>query len=78
MTRKIQKDTQRSCFNKGPKKVAQKVCEEAVELALEAMDINNEDFLNEAADLMYHYLVLLQSKGFVMNDVVEVLRERHK
>lgn len=63
---------------KGPKKVAQKVGEEAVELALEAMDTNNEDFLNEAADLMYHYLVLLQSKGFMLNDVIEVLRERHK
>lgn len=68
----------RQLLNKGPKKVAQKVGEEAVELALEAMDTNNEDFLNEAADLMYHYLVLLQSKGFVMNDVVEVLQERHK
>jgi phosphoribosyl-ATP pyrophosphohydrolase/phosphoribosyl-AMP cyclohydrolase len=68
----------RELLSKGPKKVAQKVGEEAVELALEAMDSNNEDFLNEAADLMYHYLVLLQSKGFEMNDVVEVLRERHK
>lgn len=65
-------------FSKGPKKIAQKVGEEAVELALEAMDNNDEDFLNEAADLMYHYLVLLQSKGFSLDDVVQILRERHK
>lgn len=68
----------RELFTKGPKKIAQKVGEEAVELALEAMDVNDEDFLNEAADLMYHYLVLLQSKGFQLNDVVHTLRERYK
>lgn len=65
-------------LERGPKKIAQKVGEEAVELALEAMDTHNEDFLNEAADLMYHYLVLLQSKDFKLNDVVQILRERHK
>ena len=71
-----QKSYTRELFEKGPKKIAQKVGEEAVELALEAMDNNNEDFLNEGADLMYHYLVLLQSKGFTLDDIVKVLRER--
>ena len=64
-------------FTKGPKKIAQKVGEEAVELALEATDIDDDAFLNEAADLMYHYLVLLQSKNFQLDDVIQVLRKRH-
>lgn len=68
----------RELLDKGPKKIAQKVGEEAVELALEAMDNNDTDFINEAADLMYHYLVLLQSKGYKLDDVVKVLRERHR
>ncbi|MFZ5972629.1 MAG: bifunctional phosphoribosyl-AMP cyclohydrolase/phosphoribosyl-ATP diphosphatase HisIE [Bacteroidota bacterium] len=65
-------------FNKGINKIAQKVGEEAVELVIEAKDQNKELFLNEAADLMYHYLVLLEAKGHSLRDVVKVLRERHK
>lgn len=65
-------------FDQGPKKIAQKVGEEAVELALEAMDTVDKAFLNEAADLMYHYLVLLQSKNYRLDDVVNILKERHK
>lgn len=67
-----------SLLDKGPKKIAQKVGEEAVELALEAMDNNDDDFIGEAADLMYHYLVLLKSKGLSLNEVIEKLKERHK
>lgn len=66
-----------SLFEAGMNKIAQKVGEEAVELVIEAKDDNNELFLNEAADLMYHYLVLLQAKGFSMQDVEKVLKERH-
>ncbi len=65
-------------FNKGINKIAQKVGEEAVELIIEAKDQNEDLFLNEAADLMYHYLVLLEAKGHSLSDVVSVLRERHK
>ena len=64
-------------FNAGMNKVAQKVGEEAVELVIEAKDDNKELFLNEAADLMYHYLVLLQAKGYSLQDVEKVLRARH-
>lgn len=64
-------------FGSGMNKIAQKVGEEAVELVIEAKDNNNELFLNEAADLMYHYLVLLQAKGFSLGDVEKVLKERH-
>jgi len=63
-------------INKGINKVAQKVGEEAVELVIEAKDDNEELFLGEAADLMYHYLVLLQAKGFGLVDVERVLRAR--
>lgn len=66
-----------SLFDKGINKVAQKVGEEAVELVIEAKDDNHELFTNEAADLMYHYLVLLRAKGFTPSDVVEVLKQRH-
>ena len=66
-----------SLFEKGINKIAQKVGEEAVELVIEAKDDNHELFKNEAADLMYHYLVLLRSKGFTPSDIIEVLRERH-
>ena len=59
-------------------KVAQKVGEEAVELVIEAKDNNKELFLNEAADLMYHYLLLLTAKGFSLCDVEQVLEGRHK
>jgi phosphoribosyl-AMP cyclohydrolase / phosphoribosyl-ATP pyrophosphohydrolase len=65
-------------LNKGINKVAQKVGEEAVELVIESKDDNKELFLGEAADLMYHYLVLLAAKGFSMDDVANVLRQRHK
>lgn len=67
-----------SLFKKGINKVAQKVGEEAVELVIEAKDDNKELFLNEAADLMYHYLVLLAAKDFELNDVIEVLKKRHQ
>lgn len=67
-----------SMFEAGINKIAQKVGEEAVELVIEAKDANKDLFLNEAADLMYHYLVLLQAKGCSLNDVKEVLRKRHK
>ena len=67
-----------SLFQKGVNKIAQKVGEEAVELVIEAMDKNDDDFKNEAADLMFHYLVLLQAKGVYLEDIVAVLKERHK
>lgn len=67
-----------SLFSKGINKVAQKVGEEAVELVIEAKDNNDELFLNEAADLIFHYLVLLQAKGFSLADVEAVLKSRHK
>ncbi len=64
-------------FDKGINKIAQKVGEEAVELVIESKDDNTELFLGEAADLMYHYLVLLTAKGFSLNDVIKVLEGRH-
>jgi phosphoribosyl-AMP cyclohydrolase / phosphoribosyl-ATP pyrophosphohydrolase len=64
-------------FDSGINKVAQKVGEEAVELIIEAKDDHKELFLNEAADLMYHYLVLLTAKGFQLEDVLSILRQRH-
>ena len=67
-----------SLFRKGINKIAQKVGEEAVELVIEAKDDNEELFLNEAADLLYHYLVLLAAKGYAWEDVMKVLRSRHK
>jgi phosphoribosyl-AMP cyclohydrolase / phosphoribosyl-ATP pyrophosphohydrolase len=66
-----------SLFESGMNKVAQKVGEEAVELIIEAKDNNRDLFLNEAADLMYHYLVLLAAKGHSLNDVIGVLDKRH-
>ncbi len=65
-------------LNSGINKVAQKVGEEAIELVIEAKDNNKELFLNEAADLMYHYLVLLAAKDFTLEDVLSVLNSRHK
>jgi phosphoribosyl-AMP cyclohydrolase / phosphoribosyl-ATP pyrophosphohydrolase len=65
-------------FAKGLNKIAQKVGEEAVELVIESKDDNKDLFLNEAADLMFHYLMLLQAKGFQLNDVLEVLKSRVK
>jgi phosphoribosyl-ATP pyrophosphohydrolase/phosphoribosyl-AMP cyclohydrolase len=67
-----------SLFAKGINKVAQKVGEEAVELVIESKDDNKELFLGEAADLMFHYLILLQAKGYTLADVVDVLKGRHK
>jgi phosphoribosyl-AMP cyclohydrolase / phosphoribosyl-ATP pyrophosphohydrolase len=66
-----------SLFNSGINKMAQKVGEEAVELVIEAKDDNKNLFLNEAADLMYHYLVLLAAKGYTLSDVNKILKERH-
>jgi phosphoribosyl-AMP cyclohydrolase / phosphoribosyl-ATP pyrophosphohydrolase len=65
-------------FSKGINKIAQKVGEEAVELIIEAKDNNDELFLNEAADLVYHLLVLLSAKGFKLNDLIHILGKRHK
>lgn len=67
-----------SLVQKGINKVAQKVGEEAIELVIEAKDNNDNLFLNEAADLMYHYLLLLQFKGFSLNDVEFILKQRQK
>lgn len=64
-------------FSKGINKIAQKVGEEAVELVIEAKDNNNDLFINEAADLMFHYLLLLNAKGFTLQDVAAVLHKRH-
>ena len=65
-------------YKKGINKVAQKVGEEAIELVIEAKDNDGDLFKNEAADLMYHYLILLKAKGFNVNDVEQVLKERVK
>ncbi|MBI3135666.1 MAG: bifunctional phosphoribosyl-AMP cyclohydrolase/phosphoribosyl-ATP diphosphatase HisIE [Bacteroidetes bacterium] len=65
-------------FKRGINKVAQKVGEEAVELVIEAKDQNDELFLNEAADLMYHFLLLLKAKGKKLSDVEQVLAGRSK
>lgn len=67
-----------SLFAKGINKIAQKVGEEAVEIVIEAKDNNKELFLGEAADLLFHYLILLQAKGHSLNEVIEVLKGRHK
>lgn len=68
----------KSLFEKGINKIAQKVGEESVELVIEAKDQNSELFLNEAADLMFHYLILLNAKGYALQDVKQVLQQRHK
>lgn len=65
-------------FTKGVNKIAQKVGEEAVELVIESKDNNDDLFLNEAADLMYHLVVLLTQKNYRIEDVVKVLINRHK
>jgi len=67
-----------SLFKLGMNKIAQKVGEEAIEVVIEAKDDNDDLFLNESADLLFHYLILLQAKGFHLNDVVEILKGRHK
>ena len=67
-----------SLFKTGINKMAQKVGEEAVELVIEAKDDNKDLFLGEAADLLFHYMILLQAKGFALDDVIDVLKSRHK
>lgn len=67
-----------SLFKKGINKVAQKVGEEAVELVIEAKDDDKDLFMGEAADLMYHYLVLLAAKDYTLTEVIDVLKSRHK
>ncbi len=67
-----------SLFEKGINKIAQKVGEEAVETVIEAKDNNDELFLNESADLLFHYLILLQAKGFSLKDIEAELKKRHK
>ncbi len=75
------KDTKKSyvasLFSKGINKVAQKVGEEAVETVIEAMDNNDELFIYEASDLLFHYLMLLQAKGFKLKDIEAELLKRH-
>tara|TARA_B110000046_G_scaffold185756_1_gene229087 strand:- start:2674 stop:3273 length:600 start_codon:yes stop_codon:yes gene_type:complete len=76
------KDTQKSyvasLFDKGINKIAQKVGEEAIETVIEAMDNNDELFLYESADLLFHYLMLLQAKGFTLKDIEAELKKRQK
>ncbi len=67
-----------SLFEKGINKIAQKVGEEAIEVVIEAKDNNDNLFLEESADLLFHYLILLQAKGFKLQDVVNVLELREK
>lgn len=67
-----------SLFDLGINKIAQKVGEEAVETVIEAMDSNDDLFLNESADLLFHYLILLQAKGFKLENVIEILKGRVK
>lgn len=81
-SRRLAGDTEKSyvasLFKKGINKIAQKVGEEAVETVIEAKDQNNTLFLNESADLLFHFLILLQAKGFTLKDVVAILEQRHK
>jgi phosphoribosyl-AMP cyclohydrolase / phosphoribosyl-ATP pyrophosphohydrolase len=67
-----------SLFQLGINKIAQKVGEEAIEVVIEAKDDNADLFLGESADLLFHYLILLQAKGFQLEDVIQVLRSRQK
>jgi phosphoribosyl-ATP pyrophosphohydrolase/phosphoribosyl-AMP cyclohydrolase len=67
-----------SLFKKGINKIAQKVGEEAVETVIEAKDNNLDLFLNESADLLFHYLILLQAKGCTLKDVIAILKDRHQ
>jgi len=80
--RKNDKDQQNSyvasLFRKGMNKIAQKVGEEAVEMVIEAKDDDDLAFLNESADLLFHFMILLQAKGFHIRDVEKTLQSRHK
>jgi len=67
----------RRLFQAGINKIAQKVGEEAVELVIEAKDVNDALFLNEASDLLFHFLILLQFRGYRLDDVIRILKERH-
>jgi phosphoribosyl-ATP pyrophosphohydrolase/phosphoribosyl-AMP cyclohydrolase len=82
ISQRIEKDTNNSYTNqlykKGINKVAQKIGEEAIELIIEAKDDNIDLFKNEAADLLYHFLILLKAKGINLHSIEEVLKERHK
>jgi phosphoribosyl-ATP pyrophosphohydrolase/phosphoribosyl-AMP cyclohydrolase len=64
-------------FSKGLNKIAQKVGEEAIEVVIEAKDNDKDLFLNESADLLFHYMVLLEAKNHSLDDVVSILKERH-
>ena len=64
-------------FEQGINKIAQKVGEEAVEVVIEAKDNNDNLFLEESADLLFHYLILLQAKNYSLSDVVKILKSRH-
>ncbi len=66
-----------SLFKRGVNKIAQKVGEEAVELVIEAKDDNDDLFRGEAADLLFHFLVLLEQKNIALDDIIGVLQERH-
>jgi phosphoribosyl-ATP pyrophosphohydrolase/phosphoribosyl-AMP cyclohydrolase len=81
INQRIEKDSEVSytnkLFKKGINKIAQKVGEEAVELIIEAKDNNIDLFKNEAADLLYHFLILLKAKGVSLENIEEVLKERH-
>jgi phosphoribosyl-ATP pyrophosphohydrolase/phosphoribosyl-AMP cyclohydrolase len=74
----IKKSYTNKLYKKGINKVAQKVGEEAVELIIESRDDNIDLFKNEAADLLYHLLILLKAKGVNMQSIEEVLKERHQ
>jgi phosphoribosyl-ATP pyrophosphohydrolase/phosphoribosyl-AMP cyclohydrolase len=74
---KVESSYTYNLYQKGINKVAQKVGEEAVEVVIEAKDNDEKLFKNEAADLLYHYLILLKSKGFKLEDIEKVLKERH-
>lgn len=80
--RKVNQDNEKSyvadLFRKGINKIAQKVGEEAVEVVIEAKDEDDNLFLNESADLLFHYLILLKAKGFGLNDIEQVLIDRKK
>jgi phosphoribosyl-ATP pyrophosphohydrolase/phosphoribosyl-AMP cyclohydrolase len=64
-------------FKRGLNAIAQKVGEEAIELVIESKDSNKKLFINEAADLLFHYLILLQAKNVTLDDVLDLLKERH-
>jgi phosphoribosyl-AMP cyclohydrolase / phosphoribosyl-ATP pyrophosphohydrolase len=82
INQRVENDTTNSYTNtlykKGINKVAQKVGEEAVELIIEAKDNNIELFKNEAADLLYHYLILLKAKGVNLQNIEDILKKRHE